>query len=109
MPYGKLYAPDSLACHSRVLLAVLKAWLGFVAHRVGYQIKGVPLPSPEPEMPQAIGMSSHVVEYDAPTCHPWEGRFVTATSKLLKFAFAAELLMVIVFANAAVSNLVGYS
>src|SRR5439155_11902500 len=85
MPYGKLYAPDIFACHSRVLLAVLKAWLGFVAHRTGYQTVELVLPSPVLLSLQPIGLSSHVLENDAPTCHPWDGRFETATSKVLKF------------------------
>src|SRR5687767_10357170 len=104
MPYGRLYAPDTLACHSRVLLAVLKAWLGFVAHLRGYQTVEFVLPSPVPLSLQLTGVSSHVLEYDAATCHPCEGRFVTATSKVLKFESAAELLVYIVCANAAAAR-----
>src|SRR6185503_11808963 len=107
MPYGRLYAPDTLACHSRFLLAVLNTWLGFVRHRVGNQTNGVPLPSPEPEPPQEIGTSIHVFEYEVPICQPRAGRFITATSKVLYFASAAGLLTIIVPEFAAPRRLVG--
>jgi hypothetical protein len=49
----------------------------------------------------------HVLEYDAPTCQPREGRLVNVTSNVLKFESVAGLLMVIVFENAALLKLVG--
>src|SRR5262245_10362820 len=109
MPYGKLYAPEIFVCHSLVLLAVLKTWLGLVAQRTGYQTVEFVLPSPTPVSLQLTGLCIHVLEYDAPICHPWDGRFVNAISKVLKFASAAALLVYIVLANEAAARLDGYS